>query len=116
MPKSWAFAISPDEAKDLVEIGLKITRAANEQLGFTHPLNPDWSHISFCQIAAPVTYENGIASGANAVVIRPGKIDRSPCGTGCSARMGGIAGQGRAQGGRSLYRPLDYRFRIPLPH
>ena len=29
---------------------------------------------------------NGVASAANAVVIRPGKIDRSPCGTGCSAR------------------------------
>jgi proline racemase len=81
------FALTADEAKDLVETGLKITLAANEQLGFSHPLNADWKHISFCQIAAPVHYENDIATAANAVVIRPGKIDRSPCGTGCSARM-----------------------------
>lgn len=72
------FAITPDEAADLVAIGLKITQAANQQLGFSHPLNPDWNHLSFCQIAAPVVHENGVATGANAVVIRPGKIDRSP--------------------------------------
>ncbi|POZ99667.1 hypothetical protein C4E44_33835, partial [Pseudomonas sp. MWU12-2312b] len=76
--KGLGFSIRPDEAADLVAVGLKITRAANEQLGFVHPLNPDWSHISFCQIAAPVVHENGIATGANAVVIQPGKIDRSP--------------------------------------
>jgi proline racemase len=28
-----------------------------------------------------------VAVGKNAVAIRPGKIDRSPCGTGCSARL-----------------------------
>ena len=68
-------------------LGMKITAAANEQLGFRHPANPDWNHISFCQIAAPLMDEDGVLSGANAVAIRPGKIDRSPTGTGCSARM-----------------------------
>jgi len=81
------FAITADEAKDLAETGLKITRAADEQLGFRHPALPEWSHISFCQFAAPLDYENGVAVGKNAVAIRPGKIDRSPCGTGCSARL-----------------------------
>lgn len=88
------FALTADEAKDLVETGLKITLAANEQLGFEHPLNPDWKHISFCQIAAPLHYEQGVATAANAVVIRPGKIDRSPCGTGCSARMAVLHAKG----------------------
>jgi len=27
--------------------------AANAQIGFTHPENPGWDHISFCQIIAP---------------------------------------------------------------
>lgn len=93
------FAIRPDEARELVEIGLKITRAANEQLGFVHPLNPEWSHISFCQIAAPIVNENGVATGANAVVIQPGKIDRSPTGTGCSARMAMLQAKGLMQVG-----------------
>jgi len=81
------FALTPDEARDLAETGVKITRAANEQLGFVHPAKTDWDHISFCQIAGPLTRTDGALTGANAVVIQPGKIDRSPTGTGCSARM-----------------------------
>ena len=81
------FSLRADEARDLAECGMRITRAANEQLGFTHPQIPDWNHISFCQIAAPTRRKNGILTGRNAVAIRPGKIDRSPTGTGCSARM-----------------------------
>lgn len=37
------FALRADEAAELVATGLKITHAANEQLGFRHPTNPDWS-------------------------------------------------------------------------
>jgi len=79
--------ISPDGARDIAKAGIKITNAANEQLGFYHPENPDWKHISFCQITAPLFKENGIYVGRNAVVIQPGKLDRSPTGTGCSARL-----------------------------
>lgn len=101
------FSITADEAKDLVQTGLKITKAANEQLGFNHPLNPDWNHISFCQIAAPVSRGGGIANAANAVVIRPGKIDRSPCGTGCSARMAVLHAKGQlAVGERFIGRSI----------
>lgn len=81
------FALTPDEARDLAKVGLRVTHAANEQLGFRHPALPDWQHLSFCQVAAPLAFENGVAVGKNAVAIRPGKIDRSPCGTGCSARL-----------------------------
>jgi len=91
---SIGFKITADEARDLVETGIKITNAANEQLGFMHPENPDWSHISFCQIAAPLTKENGSLLGRNTVVIQPGKLDRSPTGTGCSARMALLHHQG----------------------
>jgi proline racemase len=81
------FRLTPDEARDLAETGMRITKAANEQIGFRHPELPEWAHISFCQIAGPVERIGGVATAANAVAIRPGKIDRSPCGTGCSAQM-----------------------------
>lgn len=97
--RTLGFALTADEAADLVAVGLKITRAANEQLGFVHPLNKDWDHISFCQIAAPLERIDGVLTAANAVVIRPGKIDRSPCGTGCSARMAVLHAKGRMQDG-----------------
>ena len=88
------FALTADEARDLAQTGIKITRSANEQLGFTHPENADWSHISFCQIAAPIHNKNGIKYGKNAVAIQPGKLDRSPCGTGCSARLAVLHARG----------------------
>ena len=69
-----------------------------EQLGFKHPAN-DWNHISFCQITDPITKKNGVLWGKNAVVIQPGKIDRSPTGTGCSARMAVLYARGEMKVG-----------------
>jgi proline racemase len=80
-------ALQPDEARELAKMGIKITNAANQQLGFYHPENTDWRHISFCQIAAPLREEQGTLVGRNTVVIQPGKLDRCPTGTGISARM-----------------------------
>jgi len=79
--------ITPDNAADLARLGAAITRAANEQFTFTHPTLPEWSHFSFCQITEPVAHVDGVLTGKSAVAIDPGKIDRSPTGTGCSARM-----------------------------
>ena len=81
------FKLCPDEGRELVETGIHITRAANEQLGFTHPQNPDWDHISFCQLAGPLENSRGTIKAKSAVAIQPGKLDRSPTGTGCSARL-----------------------------
>jgi len=40
------FEIRGDEARDLVHVGLRITAAASEQLGFAHPELPALGHIS----------------------------------------------------------------------
>ena len=85
--QSLGFSLTPDEARDLATVGTRITAAANEQLGFSHPELPEWRHLSFCEITGPVQVVDGVKTGRSAVVIRPGKLDRSPCGTGCSARM-----------------------------
>ena len=92
--EALGFAVRPDEAREMAEAGIRITNAATEQLGFVHPENPDWAHISFCQIAAPLTRENGVLLGRNTVAIQPGKLDRSPTGTGCSARVAVLAKRG----------------------
>jgi proline racemase len=99
---SLGFEIRPDEANDLAQIGTKITTAANEQLGFSHPTNPDWTHISFCELAMPISEENGVKVSRNTVAIDPGKLDRSPCGTGCSARMAVLHARGLMQTGDKL--------------
>ncbi len=100
--QALGFSITPDEARDIAVTGTKITNAANQQLGFTHPLNKDWSHISFCQIAAPVNTVDGVKTAANAVAIKPGKLDRSPCGTGVSARMAVLRAKGQMSVGEKF--------------
>lgn len=98
--EALGFALTPDEARDIATIGTRITAAATEQLGFAHPDLPDWRHISFCQIAGAVQPDRDGLIGRNAVAIRPGKIDRSPCGTGCSARMAVLHARGALAVGR----------------
>ena len=105
--KALGFALRPDEARDIAVLGAKVTRAANEQLGFSHPENPDWRHISFCQLTGPLARENGVLTGPNTVVIEPAKLDRSPCGTGCSARMAVLHARGELKvGERYLARSI----------
>jgi len=69
-------------------------------LGFSHPDNPDWSHLSFCMMTCPPVDEGDALLGLHTVVIQPGKLDRSPCGTGCSARMAALHAHGRLQPGQ----------------
>ena len=92
---SAGFSLEPHEAHDLATVGPKITRAANEQLGFSHPELPEWNHISFCQFTRPVERTEEGMVGRNTVVIDPGKLDRSPCGTGCSARLSVLHAKGQ---------------------
>lgn len=98
---SLGMSLEPENARDLAVLGMKITRAANEQLGFKHPTQ-DWNHISFCQFTNPVYMEDGVMKGKNAVAIRPGKIDRSPTGTGCSARMAVLHAKGQLKVGEKF--------------
>lgn len=96
------FAIEADEAADIARLGMRITAAANEQLGFVHPQNADWDHISFCMFAGPLSRtEDGLAA-RSAVAVRPGKVDRSPTGTAVSARMAVLAARKQMTVGETL--------------
>ncbi len=81
------FSLRPDEARDLVEAGELIKAAVAERYPVVHPENAAIKEVTFTQFAAPVVTTDGLKSARNAVVISPGKIDRSPCGTGTCARM-----------------------------
>lgn len=99
---SLGFSLNESEAHDIAKLGVRITNAANDQLGFTHPENPDWRHISFCLFAGPLTDgPEGLTTGA-AVAIQPGKVDRSPTGTALSARMALLHARGVMKTGDRL--------------
>ena len=96
------FRIDGSEARAIAETGVKITNAANEQIGFSHPENPEWDHISFCLFAGPLSETADGLTARNAVTIQPGKVDRSPTGTALSARMALLHARGLMKVGDRL--------------
>lgn len=96
------FGIVESEAKDIARLGVAITNAANDQLGFSHPENPDWNHISFCAFCGPLSETPAGLTGKSAVAIQPGKVDRSPTGTAVSARMALMAAKGQMRPGQNF--------------
>lgn len=80
-------SLTADEAHKIARLGVSITNAANQQLLFQHPDNPDWTHFSFCLFAGPLHRGAQGWEARAAVAIQPGKVDRSPTGTALSARM-----------------------------
>jgi proline racemase len=94
-PAPLGLALVPEAARALVEAGERIRRAAGPEVEFT----------GF--VAAPERDGDGGLGATHAIVVPPGRIDRSPCGTGTAARLAvlharGLIGPGEAYRARSL--------------
>jgi proline racemase len=81
------FGIEPSEARDLSEVGERIKSAAAAQIGAVHPENPEIHTINQTLWAGPLGEVGGQKTARNGVIVSPGRLDRSPCGTGTSARL-----------------------------
>jgi proline racemase len=84
---SVGFEIKPPEARDLCVMGQRIKTAAAEQLPAVHPVHPEYPGITQTEFITPLRREDGVLTASNAVIVSPGRIDRSACGTGTSARL-----------------------------
>jgi proline racemase len=96
------FAMTPDEAGELSRVGEIVKAAAAEQLSAVHPVHPDYAGISQTEIMGPVSRRDGGLHARNAVVVRPGRLDRSACGTGTSARLAVLHARGEIGVGEPL--------------
>jgi proline racemase len=95
------FALEPHEARELCAVGERIRVAAREQLPCAHPQNPATAAgVSIVQIAEP--WRGVGATSRNAVVIAPGRLDRSATGTGLSARMAALNARGLMGAGDAM--------------
>ena len=79
LPKETSFYIVGDWGR----MGQYAQTSIAKQMDKSAKLTP----IDFIFSTGDNFYENGVAISKNAVAIQPGKIDRSPTGTGCSARL-----------------------------
>jgi proline racemase len=85
---SVGLSVDPARAGDLVETGLEVMRA------LPAPVHPDDPRIAGCKHV--IFHEPGRdgADARAATAIHPGWLDRSPCGTGTSARMAQLHARG----------------------
>jgi proline racemase len=80
------------EAKNrLLDAGLAMMAAINEQNRPVHPIRPDISGCHHVYLKAP---GSTALHSRHAMAIYPGWFDRSPCGTGTSARMAQLHARG----------------------
>ena len=77
--QALGFRLEPSEARELSLVGERIRVAAREQLECTHPENPAIAGVSIVQIAEPWRGVGEVTK--NAVVVSPGRLDRSATGT-----------------------------------
>jgi trans-L-3-hydroxyproline dehydratase len=86
------FRLAPDEARELAELGERIRRAAREQLTVIHPENSGIHGVSIVQLNEP--YRGPGVVTRNTCIVAPGRSDRSPTGTGTSARLAVLHARG----------------------
>lgn len=79
------------EKERLLHAGLSIMGAINDQARPTHPEN---SEIGGCHHVALIAPGSDAVRSRHAMAIHPGWFDRSPCGTGTSARMAQLHARG----------------------
>ena len=101
-PVALGLSLGVDEARDLALLGVRIIDAANRQMRFNHPENPDWRHHSFCLFAGTPEHDAEGLRAKSVVSIQPAKIDRSPTGTAVSARMALLHARGQRKVGERL--------------
>jgi proline racemase len=77
-----------------LDLGLRISDAINEQNRPIHPENPE---IAICHHVDFITQGKNRLHWKNAMAIHPGWFDRSPCGTGTSARLAQMHALGEIQ-------------------
>ncbi|KAI0163506.1 proline racemase [Pestalotiopsis sp. NC0098] len=80
--------IEPDNAEILVEYGERIKKAVQATYTPVHPENAGIQGVTNFVWTEPLyTHQDGGKRALNTVVVSPGRLDRSPCGTGTCARM-----------------------------
>ena len=104
--------IEPNSARALVDAGTRIQRAVDDQLEIVHPEINSLNGISYVMFTGFT--DDGDLKGAT--IMAPGRVDRSPCGTGNSARMALMHANNSAQVGDTFtaYSIIDSKFEVEI--
>lgn len=86
----------------LVELGQRIKRAVQRTYTPVHPENPEIKGVTILSFFDPPKDSLDGKVASNAVVVSPGRFDRSPTGTGTSARMAIMHARGQLKVGETF--------------
>lgn len=91
-------SIAPEHARALADAGVALKAVINRQLDIQHPLLPSVNEVAY------VMFRNRLDDRTyqTCTTLPPGRVDRSPCGTGSSANLATLAARGLVQPGDQL--------------
>lgn len=93
--------IEPHNSSKLVAAAQSIAADINAQVKITHPELPFVDRVTHVEFYGPPKNEK--ADVQNCVVALPTVVDRSPCGTGTSAKAALLCAEGKLKVGESFY-------------
>ena len=90
--------IAPQNARQLADLGVELRTIINEQVKLQHPLYPQINQLAY------VMFRNRVSDTEyqTCTTLPPGRVDRSPCGTGSSANLATLAARGKVDVGSKL--------------
>ena len=80
----------------MTSLALELRDVINREVPVRHPLEPDIDRVELVEFYKEVPQE-GLTR--NCVVFAEGSVDRSPCGTGTSAKLALLAAEGKLRPG-----------------
>ncbi|MGN8275703.1 proline racemase family protein [Pseudomonas sp. SMN5] len=91
-------SIAPENARKLAEAGVALKDVINRQISIQHPLLPSVNEVAY------VMFRNRLDDRTyqTCTTLPPGRVDRSPCGTGSSANLATLAARNLVKAGDQL--------------
>ena len=91
-------SIAPENARELAATGVALRDIINRQVSVQHPLFEAINEVAY------VMFRNRLDASTyqTCTTLPPGRVDRSPCGTGSSANLATLAARGLAEVGDQL--------------
>ncbi|NBA93818.1 proline racemase family protein [Pseudomonas sp. R5(2019)] len=90
--------IAPENARELATQGVRLKGLINRQVSVCHPLLKEINEVAY------VMFRNRLESHTwqTCTTLPPGRVDRSPCGTGSSANLATLSARGLVEVGDTL--------------
>ena len=85
-----ALTIVPEKARELAMTGVELRRRIAEVEPAVHPLEPALNGLSYVMFRS----EEHDGAVRTCTTLRPGRVDRSPCGTGSNSNMAALQSRG----------------------